>query len=186
VLATTLPPELARQVAGQAPAELKPDGEVMVTNLGAERYVTLYAPLELLAEDPARITLQRSLESELEPARRLEQAMLLILLAALVMASLIALAVARGVSQPLQHLAEHTKLVAAGDYTRRLDLPREDEIGQLATAFNHMTAGLAERDRVRDLLGKVVSSPTSSWAARSARSPSSSPTCGTSPASASA
>jgi adenylate cyclase len=157
VLATTLPPELARQVAGQAPAELKPDGEVMVTNLGAERYVTLYAPLELLAEDPARITLQRSLESELEPARRLEQAMLLILLAALVMASLIALAVARGVSQPLQHLAEHTKLVAAGDYTRRLDLPREDEIGQLATAFNHMTAGLAERDRVRDLLGKVVS-----------------------------
>jgi adenylate cyclase len=157
VLATTLPRDLARQVADQAPAELKSGGQVMVTNLGAERYVTLYAPLELLAEDPARITLQRSLEAELAPARRLEQTMLFILLAALIAAALIALAVARGVSQPLQHLAAHTQLVAAGDYTRRLDLSREDELGQLATAFNHMTAGLAERDRVRDLLGKVVS-----------------------------
>jgi adenylate cyclase len=33
---------------------------------------------------------------------------------------------------------------------------RVDEIGELATAFNHMTQGLAERDQVRDLLGKVV------------------------------
>jgi adenylate cyclase len=157
VLATTLPPELARQVADEAPAQLDSAGRVLVTNLGGKRYVTLYAPLELLAEDPARITLQRSLEAELVPARRLGQSMLFILLAALVTASLIALAVARGVSQPLQQLASHTDLVAAGDYTRRIELPRDDEIGQLATAFNHMTAGLAERDRVRDLLGKVVS-----------------------------
>jgi len=65
--------------------------------------------------------------------------------------------IARGVSQPVRQLAEHTRHVATGDYTRRIDLPREDELGQLATAFNQMTAGLAERDRVRDLLGKVVS-----------------------------
>src|SRR4030095_6172668 len=30
-------------------------------------------------------------------------------------------------------------------------------IGTLAASFNQMSAGLAERDRVRDLLGKVVS-----------------------------
>ena len=65
--------------------------------------------------------------------------------------------IARGVSQPVQQLAAHTRHVATGDYTRRIDLDREDELGQLATAFNQMTAGLAERDRVRDLLGKVVS-----------------------------
>jgi len=47
--------------------------------------------------------------------------------------------------------------VAAGDYTQRIELPRADELGQLATAFNQMTAGLAERDRVRNLLGMVVS-----------------------------
>ena len=32
-----------------------------------------------------------------------------------------------------------------------------DEIGELANSFNTMMSGLAERDRVRDLLGKVVS-----------------------------
>ncbi len=157
VLATTLTPEMARWVADQAPAELKAGGEAMVSNLGAERYVTLYAPLELLAEDPARITLQRPLEAELAPARRLEKTILIISLAALIVASLVAMAVARGVSRPVRQLAGHTRKVAGGDYSVRLDLRREDELGELATAFNQMTSGLAERDRVRDLLGKVVS-----------------------------
>ncbi len=157
VLATTLTPEMARIVADQAPAELKAGGQAMVSNLGEERYVTLYAPLELLAEDPARITLQRSLEVELAPSRRLERTILLISVTALVAASLIAMAVARGVSRPVQQLAGHTRKVAGGDYSVHIDLDREDELGELATAFNQMTTGLAERDRVRDLLGKVVS-----------------------------
>ena len=93
----------------------------------------------------------------IDPARELENVVLLISLAALAVATIAALWIARGVSQPVQQLAAHTKLVAAGVYTRRIDLPREDELGQLANAFNQMTAGLAERDRVRDLLGKVVS-----------------------------
>ncbi len=157
VLATTLSPVLARMVADHGPADLKKGGEIGETLLGGEQYVTLYTPLELLGEDPARITLQRSLAVELEPARQLEQSILLISLVALLAAAVMAIAAARGVSQPLQQLAEHTNVVAAGDYTRRIELARADEIGQLATAFNQMTAGLAERDRVRDLLGKVVS-----------------------------
>ncbi len=157
VLATTLTPEMARWVADQAPKELKAGGQAMVSRLGAEQYVTLYAPLELLAEDPARITLQRSLEVELAPSRRLARMILTISAAALFVASLIATAVARGVSRPVRLLAGHTRKVAAGDYSARIALEREDELGQLADAFNQMTAGLAERDRVRDLLGKVVS-----------------------------
>ncbi len=157
VLATTLNPDLARLVADHGPADLKQEGQIGEMLLGGERYLTLYTPLDLLGDDPARITLQRSLAVELAPSRQLEQSILFISLVALLAAALMAIAAARGVSQPLQQLAAHTERVAAGDYTRRIELRREDEIGQLATAFNHMTAGLAERDRVRDLLGKVVS-----------------------------
>jgi adenylate cyclase len=38
-----------------------------------------------------------------------------------------------------------------------VEVTQQDELGALATSFNHMMKGLAERDRVRDMLGKVVS-----------------------------
>ena len=71
--------------------------------------------------------------------------------------AVLALWIARDVSRPVLALAEHTKVIAAGDYARRIDLQRADELGELANAFNAMSAGLAERDRVRDLLDKNVS-----------------------------
>jgi len=157
VLASTLSDGLARAVARHGPATLEAGGEAMVAEFGGEPFVTLHAPLPLRGDQPARITLQRSLAVELEPARRLEQSILAISLLALVAAAVLAMTAARSVSRPVQELAAHTRRVAAGDYTARLALQRSDELGQLATAFNEMTAGLAERDRVRDLLGKVVS-----------------------------
>jgi len=156
VLSTTLNPPMAEAVARHTATREASLGSELLS-LGGEPYVTLFESLDLLGEAPARIALQRSLTAELAPARELERIVLYISLAALAAATLAALWIARGVSQPLQQLAQHTKLVAAGDYTQRIELPREDELGQLATAFNQMTAGLAERDRVRNLLGMVVS-----------------------------
>ena len=157
VLASTLNSSMAGMIARHGSATSGPINRIQTVTLDGEDYVSLFQPLPLLGDDPARIALQRSLKVELGPSRELESEVLLISLAALAVATFAALWIARGVSQPVQQLAEHTKHVAAGDYTRRIDLPRADELGQLATAFNQMTAGLAERDRVRDLLGKVVS-----------------------------
>ena len=157
VLSTTLSPIMATAVARHTAVKQEVSSGSEMLSLGGEPYVTLFESLDLLGEAPARIALQRSLTAELAPARELERIVLYISLAALAAATLAALWIARSISQPVQQLAAHTKLVAAGDYTRRIDLPREDELGQLASAFNHMTTGLADRDRVRDLLGKVVS-----------------------------
>ncbi len=157
VLSTTLNPAMAGAVARHTTVTKDASLRSEMLSLDGEPYVTLFEPLELLGEAPARIALQRSLATELAPARELEKVVLVISLAALIAATLAALWIARGVSRPMQQLAGHTKLVAAGDYTQRIELPREDELGQLATAFNQMTAGLAERDRVRNLLGMVVS-----------------------------
>ena len=157
VLSTTLAPGLAEAMARQV-ATREVSSKSAVLNLGGEPSVTLIEPLSLLGGDnPVRIALQRSLREELAPSRELENIVLLISLTALAVATIAALWIARGVSQPVQRLAAHTRQVATGDYTQRITLDREDELGQLATAFNQMTSGLAERDRVRDLLGKVVS-----------------------------
>jgi len=126
--------------------------------VGGESYVTAYRPLlPLITPGRAAIALQRSLEAELGPSRLLERFLLLLLLASLAAAALIAPPFARNLSRPLIALAEHTKVIARGDYGKRLELGRADEIGALAESFNRMSEGLAERDRVRDLLDKNVS-----------------------------
>jgi adenylate cyclase len=57
----------------------------------------------------------------------------------------------------VRRLAAHTRVIARGDYASRIAIAGTEEFEQLAAAFNVMSDGLAERDRVRDLLDKNVS-----------------------------
>ena len=52
---------------------------------------------------------------------------------------------AKSIAAPIGQLVGATQKVAAGNFDGGLDVPRVDEIGQLARAFNQMTAGLRER-----------------------------------------
>jgi class 3 adenylate cyclase len=58
--------------------------------------------------------------------------------------------------RPLRDLAEGTERVAAGDYTQRLPVVQDDDLGALAASFNRMQAGLAERERLRAAFGSYV------------------------------
>ncbi len=51
--------------------------------------------------------------------------------------------------QPIRDLAEGTERVAAGDYSQRLPVVQDDDLGALAASFNRMQAGLAERQRLQ-------------------------------------
>ncbi|HEX9096709.1 MAG TPA: diguanylate cyclase [Candidatus Dormibacteraeota bacterium] len=50
-------------------------------------------------------------------------------------------------TRPIEALVAGTKAIARGDLTTRLDTRRRDELGELASAFNIMTADLQERTR---------------------------------------
>ena len=103
--------------------------------------------------------MQRNLEAELAPFRALEGALLAIGLVGLLLSVLAVFGIASSLSRPILRLAEDARRVEEGDYTPRpcLTLDRRDELGQLSRSFQHMTVGLAERDKVRNLLGKVTS-----------------------------
>jgi class 3 adenylate cyclase len=58
--------------------------------------------------------------------------------------------------QPIRDLAAGTKRVAAGDYSRRLPVVQDDDLGALAASFNRMQAGLAERQRLQSAFGTYV------------------------------
>ncbi len=144
--------------AGPRSAADLAESAVKTANVSGEPYVTAYRPLlPLVTHGRAAIALQRSLGAELAPSLPLERFLLVLLIASLVAAALVAAVLARNMSRPLRSLADHTRVIAGGDYLTRLEVTRADEIGQLATAFNQMSEGLAERDRVRDLLDKNVS-----------------------------
>jgi adenylate cyclase len=130
--------------------------QVTDLRIGGEDFLSYSVPLP--AEN-AKVSalLQRSLDRELAPYLRLERTYLLLALLGLAISAGLGIWIARGVSRPVLELARGADRIARGDYQHRVLVKQEDEIGSLAESFNQMSEGLAERDRVRDLLGKVMS-----------------------------
>jgi adenylate cyclase len=58
--------------------------------------------------------------------------------------------------RPIRDLAAGTERVAAGDYSQRLPVVQDDDLGALAASFNRMQAGLAERQRLQAAFGTYV------------------------------
>lgn len=58
--------------------------------------------------------------------------------------------------RPIRDLAEGTERVAAGNYSERLPVVPDDDLGALAASFNRMQAGLAERRRLHTAFGTYV------------------------------
>jgi signal transduction histidine kinase len=63
---------------------------------------------------------------------------------------------ARGTTKPLREMAAVAGAMARGEHGRQVAVTSNDEVGELARAFNRMTAELAETDRLRrDLVANV-------------------------------
>jgi adenylate cyclase len=65
--------------------------------------------------------------------------------------------IARKITRPVTVLTHGAKEIEQGHYDFTIDVNQEDELGKLAEGFNAMSKGLADRAKVRNLLGKVVS-----------------------------
>ena len=77
-----------------------------------------------------------------------------------VVSALIALAMvqvlARGMTSPLREMASASRAMARGEHGRRVRATSMDEVGELARAFNAMSADLEDLDRLRrDLVANV-------------------------------
>jgi signal transduction histidine kinase len=94
----------------------------------------------------------RSLAAERRPLRDLVWVLVPGSALALVVATLLALGLARGLLRPLRALREVAHRIAAGDLGARSYDRTADEIGQLAAAIDHMADDLAARfDEVEQL-----------------------------------
>ncbi|GLQ50493.1 sensor histidine kinase efflux regulator BaeS [Dyella flava] len=69
--------------------------------------------------------------------------------AALLLAALLAIWLARTLLTPVHRIAKATRAVATGDYTARVSTPSRDELGQLARDFNHLATVLERNESMR-------------------------------------
>ena len=63
----------------------------------------------------------------------------------------------QALTQPIDRLESGMQRIADADYTVRLPVTSNDELGHAARRFNQMVEGLAERAYLRDTFGKYVS-----------------------------
>jgi diguanylate cyclase (GGDEF)-like protein len=143
VLVSTLPQEkqaaLLERIRDQAPA---PE----TLQLGSDTYQTLLQPLDTGDGSAIHVLLQRSLEEAQAPLRKLELQIFALSSAALLMAIVAAIFFARGVTSPLRRLAEAAQRIGSGDYSTPVEIFQDDDMGQLATAFNRMGTEISGRE----------------------------------------
>lgn len=63
---------------------------------------------------------------------------------AILMGSLLAFFIARGITMPISRSVDFAKKMSEGDFTGKLDIDQKDEIGVLANALNNMVSDLGQ------------------------------------------
>lgn len=70
----------------------------------------------------------------------------------------LAFIMSRHLSKPIHSLVSASKAIGEGNFQYRLNERRNDEIGELACAFNQMAHGLLKKAQVEDVFSRYVSS----------------------------
>jgi class 3 adenylate cyclase len=95
------------------------------------------------------------------PIRRLRNKFVLMTAFLVVACGVLAYRVALALQRPLAAMLQMVGRVREGDLTVRSTLQGQDELGRLAAALNQMVDGLQERDRVKELFGRYVTTQVS-------------------------
>ena len=111
--------------------------------LQGEHYGALRGNFPLLANPgQAGYLLLVSYEKSLQGLRDEQRFLLLCSLVGVILSSGIVWAVVRRVTQPLRQLRDSAEAVGRGDFSRHIEINSNDELGELARVFNHMTENL--------------------------------------------
>lgn len=125
--------------------------------LAGERFLALVVPVDARLPQPLYALVQGSYDEALAPLHALQRRIAAIGTAALLVALLIGVGLAGGITSPLQTLVAGMREVLKGNLRYRSRIERDDEIGFLARSFNEMVGGLEEREHIKDTFGRFVS-----------------------------
>ena len=137
--------------------------QILYTDADGKEYFGAYQKLEL--GDLGVIT---TVQSELifENVRATTKRNIYLTLAVLFVSIIFVWFWSLSMSRPLKKLTVASSQIEAGDYDVRLKPRGHDEISVLTQSFGRMSAGLAERERLKDTFGRFINKDIAEKAAR--------------------
>ena len=125
--------------------------------VGGKSYRALFSPLpDMSGAQLGDYALLRPQDKALAVEQTIQQTILFLGLAGILLAFGLTLFIAQRFTAPLNLFLHGVREVGQGNLNVRVDVKSDDELGLLAHAFNDMVAGLSEKERVTKILGKYV------------------------------
>ncbi|WP_353413503.1 adenylate/guanylate cyclase domain-containing protein [Arenicella sp. 4NH20-0111] len=155
--ASSLDEQIRASLFSDFTTKIRSLGRLIKHETRGENFLSLNFSLDKTPLTQIDVAIHGSLDKELVPYQQLSLALVVIFTLGLVFSAIGTFTISQSITEPIQQLNQSVSAIGDGDYGVRVGESREDEIGSLAKAVNIMAVGLEEKERVRNLLGKVVS-----------------------------
>ncbi len=163
-LASTLPASISNELMAQPiPVSRNPASTVSL-DLGRERYLAAAQDLSSSASAPLQLVVLKSFDPAELSIRQIDQLVLLAGVLALLLGTILMIALSRAVTRPLEELAAGVRAFGVGDSTHLLPNRGAREVLELSTAFAGMrdeiqraNQALLESERLA-IIGRMASS----------------------------
>lgn len=147
-LAALMARETARGTTGAAD---------LVMDIGGVPHRVVYRALEHEEGLPeAWLVALLSMSGAIASEQKLKRTLLYLGAGGLLLSLLISYLLAHGLTDPIRDLVRGTVAIQKGEFEYRVPIRGSDEIGQLSASFNDMAAGLAQREKLHNLLNMVT------------------------------
>lgn len=132
--------------------------EWSTSELDQDQIICFQSPIMFRQLVAGQVLVTFSKEKMLHSLQQSRYVIIMITLLMTLIAILLAFIMSRHLSRPIHSLVSASKAIGEGNYQFRLNERRNDEIGELACAFNQMAHGLLQKTQVESAFSRYVSS----------------------------
>lgn len=147
VSASTLPATERDAFSAQLSSLLKSGTEQSTLALNNIDYETRVVALQRRGEPEIIAALQQSLKTALEPFNKLRDILIVLAIASIALSLIGSILLGRTLARPINRLTTVARKIRDGDYTQSVDIQQKDQIGELASSFNHMREAISAREK---------------------------------------
>ena len=144
--ASTLPVEEKERLPPRLTDAFRDTAATTSVSLRDREYETRALVLQRQGESRIVVALQQSLETALQPFNQLSRTLIALALASILVSIAGSIVLGRNLTRPISRLTASTRRMRDGDYTQAVEVSQQDEIGELASSFNHMREAISTRE----------------------------------------